>query len=401
MKFRIAITLILLSTFVLAAQAQSSNCCQIQVGGVQISGATTTVPPSASGPGGTYIPTQTDTYPIACVNSQTGKACNSTGTPNNVVAANGAGANFGGNFVSCPATFQPSTSQASPSSGTAASFTDVGNGFTTVDANGHCVLQNPQPFAISTCIVQACTSTSGGGGCGHILTCGDGEAWNSADCACEPASPIVIDISGNGFNLTNAAGGVQFDFFGTGNPIQMGWTAAGAENAFLALPGADGLVHNSKQLFGNFTSQPQSTTPNGFAALAVYDDPKNGGNGDGVIDSRDAIFSSLRLWIDANHDGISQPEELHTLPSLGLTSISLNYKTARRTDQYGNVFRYRAQVDPSGPTNTGRMAYDVFFVTLGQPTSKNIPRSLIPADAQKCAVPVPTKGGILSSTGSR
>jgi len=215
-------------------------------------------------------------------------------------------------------------------------------------------------------------------------------------------SPIIMDIDGNGFNLTSAAGGVTFDISGTGHPIEMGWTASGAANAFLALPGADGLVHNGKQLFGNFTPQPPSTTPNGFAALAVYDDPKNGGNGDGVIDARDAIFSSLRLWIDANHDGISQPEELHTLPSLGVTSISLNYKESRRTDQYGNVFRYRAQVDPGDPTNTGRMAYDVFFVT-SQPTSKTIPRSLIPRglipDAHKCVVPVPIKGGMLSASG--
>jgi len=191
---------------------------------------------------------------------------------------------------------------------------------------------------------------------------------------------------------------------GNGHPIQMAWTAPGTNNAFLALPGADGLVHSGKQLFGNLTSQPVSKNPNGFAALAVYDDPKNGGNGDGIIDARDGIFASLRLWIDANHDGISQPEELHTLPSLGVTSISLNYKLDQRTDQYGNVFRYRAQVNPGDTTNTGRMAYDVFFVT-SSPTSKNIPRSLIPiprslipADTHKCAVPVPTKGGMLSTS---
>jgi len=151
----------------------------------------------------------------------------------------------------------------------------------------------------------------------------------------------------------------------------MGWTATNASNAFLALPGADGLVHNGKQLFGNFTPQPSSATPNGFAALAVYDLPANGGNGDGIIDSRDAIFSSLRLWIDANHDGISQPEELHTLPSLGVNSISLNYQLDSRTDQFGNVFRYRAKVNPGEPANgLGRTAYDISFVTLN-PTAKN------------------------------
>lgn len=156
-----------------------------------------------------------------------------------------------------------------------------------------------------------------------------------------------------------------FDISGTGNPVQMGWTAQGAANAFLSLPGADGFVHNGRQLFGNFTLQPPSATPNGFAALAVYDLPANGGNGDGVIDSKDAIFSSLRLWIDENHDGICQPDELHTLPSLGVDSISLHYHLSRYVDEFGNEFRYRSRVNPDDPdvSHLGRFLYDVFFVT--------------------------------------
>jgi hypothetical protein len=220
-------------------------------------------------------------------------------------------------------------------------------------------------------------------------------------------SPVIIDVSGKGFSLTSAQGGVLFDITGTGHPIQIAWTAPGADNAFLCLPDINGKCNDGKNLFGNFTPQPKSATPNGFAALAVYDLPSNGGNGDGVIDARDAVFASLRLWIDANHDGISQPEELHTLPSLGAKSISLTYKLDRRTDQYGNVFRYHAQVNPGDPTNTGRMAYDVFFVTLHSPTTKNNPPSLIPnslpslmpVDAHKCAVPA-TKEGLLA-TGKR
>jgi hypothetical protein len=203
--------------------------------------------------------------------------------------------------------------------------------------------------------------------------------WNTANCTWTcTGSPIIIDISGQGFSLTNAANGVSFDISGTGHPIQMGWTA-GANNAFLALPGADGLVHNGKQLFGNFTPQPQSSTPNGFAALAVYDDPRNGGNGDGVIDAKDAVFSSLRLWVDSNHDGISQPEELYTLPSLGVNSISLNYHADERTDQWGNVFHYHAQVNPGDPASVGRQAYDVFFVGLGPNRSAgNTPKCQVP-----------------------
>jgi hypothetical protein len=197
---------------------------------------------------------------------------------------------------------------------------------------------------------------------------------NPITCICKSGSPIIIDISGKGFDLTNAANGVKFDIFGTGTPVQMGWTSPGANNAFLALPGADGFVHNGKQLFGDFTPQPKSSTPNGFAALAVYDDPKNGGNGDGVIDAKDAVFASLRLWIDANHDGISQPEELHTLPSLGVNSISLDYHLSKRVDEYGNLLRYKSKVNPDDPdeAHVGRTAYDVFFM-LVDPISANAP----------------------------
>lgn len=174
------------------------------------------------------------------------------------------------------------------------------------------------------------------------------------------------------FQLTSAEDGVWFDISGDGKPIQIAWTAPGSRNAWLALDrNHNGKIDSGKELFGNYTQQPPSPDPNGYLALAEFDKPENGGNGDGIIDSRDAVFSQLLLWIDENHDGISQPNELHHLPELGVFSISLQYRSEPFTDKYGNWFRYRGALNPDpadGESKDGRWTYDVFLDVLnGQP----------------------------------
>jgi len=337
-------------------RAQASNCSDILL----------TVKTNTVKSNGQNITYEDYTFNVNCRNTNTGVIyANSL----NFTSATGA-ASFG----PCNPTWQyayviPST----VTSGTQNTVTITATSRDWVSVQGKCQ-DGIADAQTSYCTAIACPS------------CPPGYLWNKSTNSCVKVSPIVVDISGKGFFLTDAQNGVLFDP-GTGRRVQMAWTAKGADNAFLALPGADGLVHDGKQLFGNFTPQPPSATPNGFAALAVFDDPKNGGNGDGIIDARDAIFSSLRLWIDANHDGTCQPGELHTLPSLGVNSFSLKYKEADKTDQYGNIFRYRAKVNPDDPdtSQVNRTAYDVFFVTETS-TAKHI-LSRNPANNAKCPAP--------------
>jgi len=102
------------------------------------------------------------------------------------------------------------------------------------------------------------------------------------------------------------------------------------------------------------------STKNGFNALAQFDKPERGGNADGIIDKNDYVFSSLRLWQDFNHNGISELSELNSLPSFGLAIVSLDYNEARRKDREGNTYRYRAKVTDERGVQLGRWAWDVF-----------------------------------------
>jgi len=211
------------------------------------------------------------------------------------------------------------------------------------------------------CSGKACDAGAGGNGCDPTPQ-QDFMPNQDQPTNCDP---VILDIGGNGFGLTNTANGVMFDIHANGRAVLIPWTQPGSDTAFLVLDrNGNGRIDDATELFSNASPQPAATGRNGFNALAQYDLPENGGNGDGVIDTHDAIFSKLRLWLDANHDGISQPEELHTLPEMGVFSISLNFQhTPNKTDQYGNIFLLRTKVNPGEKSDAGRRAYDVFFVT--------------------------------------
>jgi hypothetical protein len=217
------------------------------------------------------------------------------------------------------------------------------------------------------------------GDCNDSMYCANPGAWAHAGTYCDvgacdhwdddcngvddatqcSGSPIVIDVARNGFGLTSASEGVYFDLDADGTPEHWSWTAANSDDAWLALDrNGNGTIDNGQELFGNFSPQPASGHRNGYIALAVFDLIASGGNEDGQIDARDAVFSRLRLWRDINHNGLSEYGELESLPARGVIALDLNYRASRRVDQYGNRFAYTSRVTGL----VGRWSFDVFLV---------------------------------------
>jgi hypothetical protein len=210
---------------------------------------------------------------------------------------------------------------------------------------------------------------------GAPLQCGDFSLDPDADNNCNgvpdiqdcPNSPIIINFSGN-LKMTSPANGVLFDIRGDGTRLQLSWTQAGSDDSFLALDrNGNGKIDNGAELFGNHTPLGNGRKANnGFEALSWYDLPANGGDGSGKIDAGDAIYSSLVVWRDTNHNGISEPAELRSISAAGIASIEAEYHYSARRDQHGNEYRYRAKVFRTGEGDTwghSRFAYDVFLAS--------------------------------------
>jgi hypothetical protein len=176
-------------------------------------------------------------------------------------------------------------------------------------------------------------------------------------------------MNDDGINTTSTAQPVEFDFAGDGKPTESSWTDPSTEEAFLVLDlNGNGRVDSGRELFGTDTLLPTGERAgNGFEALSVYDDPRYGGNNDGKISPQDQIWPFLELWIDRNHNGISEPRELRPLGSSGIQALDLNYIETRKLDANGNWHRfvgtYSRRCKPlKKPCRATGALEDVFFI---------------------------------------
>lgn len=143
--------------------------------------------------------------------------------------------------------------------------------------------------------------------------------FNSARSFVIQRDPLVLDLDGDGLELSAASGNVLFDHNADGIKTGTGW--ARPDDGFLVRDlNGNGSIDSGRELFGvdTFKRNGQLATQ-GFDALADLD-----ATGDGQITSADAAWAQLQVWRDVNQDGISQSGELNALDALGITRIGLN-----------------------------------------------------------------------------
>lgn len=198
----------------------------------------------------------------------------------------------------------------------------------------------------------------------------NGGTWYSDHCEGANSPIIIATGKDQSYRLTSKADGVFFDLDNDGIAELMAWTRADSDVAFLAIDrNGNGNIDNGSELFGNYTV-PGST--NGFAALAALQ-LQYSGVVRGEVTLGDPLYDKLLLWVDRNHDGVSQPSELQKF-SEKFSTIGLSAKRHQRRDGHGNRFAYEGYVKErtkpgKNPTESGadnakrhRFIFDVFFV---------------------------------------
>lgn len=138
-------------------------------------------------------------------------------------------------------------------------------------------------------------------------------------------TPLALDLNGNGIQTLSIEEGVEFDMLNSGSKVKTGWLSG--EDGFLAIDNnGNGQIDDRSELFGG------ANRGDGFAKLASFDS-----NNDGLVNENDALFGSIKVWQDANENGITDAGELVSLKSAGITDLNTAYTDVFTTDAQGNI----------------------------------------------------------------
>lgn len=180
--------------------------------------------------------------------------------------------------------------------------------------------------------------------------------WRWVEATASRIRPVVLDLDGDGVELTDAQNSPGFDFFGEGLVKTMGWFAGG-DALLVHDANGNGFVDNGAEI--SFIHHAPGSTSD-LQALRVFDV-----NGNGWLDPGDGAYPQFRLWRDANFNGISDPGELSTLQALGVQSINLHGTGGGYQVAGNDIVGTAAFARTDGTSGT---AYDVGFAAFSRGT---------------------------------
>ena len=198
-----------------------------------------------------------------------------------------------------------------------------------------------------------------------------GKLWEDAE---NSRSPLVVDLDGDDkIETVSTDGNVHFDFDSNQKIENSGWI--GKNEGFLVRDiNGNGQIDNGTEMFGNHTVlQNGKNAVNGFEALKDLDS-----NGNGKFDAEDDAWSQVKVWRDANTNGIVDSGELLTLEQAGIESINLKYDYQKEADENGNLEIQQGTFNRTDGT-TGKVS-DVWFDVDGTNTILNEDDITIPDD---------------------
>lgn len=181
----------------------------------------------------------------------------------------------------------------------------------------------------------------------------------------EVRSPLVVDLDGDGVETVTAEGGVYFDHDANGFKENSGWV--GQDDGILVRDiNGNGTIDNGTELFGNNSVLSSGEKAvNGFEALKDLDD-----NNDGIFDHNDKAWNEVKIWKDANGNGIVDEGELLTPEQAGIAGINLDYDNQENVDENGNAHKQTGTfIKTDGTTGT---ITDVWFDTNPEDTVNDI-----------------------------
>ncbi|MCT0216449.1 VCBS domain-containing protein, partial [Synechococcus sp. CS-1330] len=208
---------------------------------------------------------------------------------------------------------------------------------------------------------------------------GDISASSNLDITANPpplVPPLVIDLTGDGFEYVSRQAGVSFDMNDDGYLDFTAWI--GASDGFLAYDyNNDGRIAEAREfVFTMWGNDPDVATD--MQALAAYFDADANSVKDGVLDANDTAWSYFGVWQDLNVDGIQDEGEFAYLADWEITGISLSYDgdTTTYAAADGDVLVYGQMAVTYADGSTG-LAEDVAFAVA--PVDAPVAGTTVPA----------------------